>query len=263
MNYITSGIGFIKVGKDDETFRYVDVMPLLQKKDGVIEPYLFSYNFMQAKDTMEYDLPIEGLNNSETLAIVRNSNPSYSKNKSLYVGNYFLPQIASSVSASKVNSLASSTRHEDIDGNMSFSIYLTMNPGETWMEIFRISKDSSDPYGEVKSNKMEPLLERQYVGKRDFMKIVIIGVTVEPETWNYSISLVNQISKPVKWVVDTREYDYTRVPNKRELQIRNSKLVSLTSEGNLQIGNRVINSQPMEIELDPLITLFSGYDDPF
>lgn len=262
MNYVTSGIGFIKVGKEDNTYRYIDVIPLLNNKNSVIEPYVYAYDFLQKNRTLNYCIPVEGMNSESSLDIIKESNINYSKNEMLYISNYFLPQVNINSDVIESNEIASTTKSDGVDGDNSFSIYLITKPDETWIEVYDTSNEQSDPYGESNSSNVTSLMGRQYLSNPSFMKKVVIGVTVDPSTWNYSMSLVNQISNPVKWLVDDKNKDYTRINSKNNLVKSSNESVTLVS-GRLKIHDRLINSVGIDLEEIPIINMMTDYIDSF
>jgi hypothetical protein len=261
MNCNLSNISFIKVGKEDDTYRYIDILQIIDKKDVVIEPYAFTYDYIQKERSMFYSLPIEGFNNNEALNPLRLVYPTLNKNKLLTKTNYFLPQLSDDQSQN-INAIASSVSYEDlVNQTVNSNIFALIEPGESWFELYETSLDIDDPYGELNSDNVTMINDRQYLDFKNFLRSMVIGVTNDPTTWTYTQSVTSQVTKPVKWLVDQLEYDLQRIPSYKRLKEKNLGLVESLSD-KLIIGNRTINSVQQELpEKEESET--KTYIDPF
>ncbi len=261
MNCNLSNIGFIKVGKPDNSYRYIDIIQVLEGNDTLIEPYTFSYDYIQKDRTMFYSLPVEGMNNNETLNSITSLYNDLNKNKLLTKTNAFLPQISSDQSQINID-IASSVRSEDSENNtVNSNIFAMILPEESWIEIYETSLDVNDTYGENDYNNVTRVLERQQLDKIDFLRSLVIGITVDPTNWSYTQSIITQVEKPIKWFTDELAYDLKRVPSYNLKETLNNNLVILNSSG-IKIGNRVIFNSPENLEEVDLIT-YNDLTDTF
>lgn len=269
------GVGFLKIYKwelnesgdkvkNTSSYRIVDVMPSMELKDKIIEPYLFTYNYSQYANTFGYSLSAEEMNHSDVSNSLLSLDNNLSKSDILRFTSSFLPQ--NSERTATGNSVASSLYYVDEDTSYG-NIYLVLLQDEMFVELYSPSSDPTDPYGISEPLNVNLLRTADtseegdgsfMVDKEDYVRSLVIGVTQDLSKHKYNDPILKLASQPIKWLVDNEENNYARIPSINSIE-REKETVKAVTEG-LKIGDRIIvDSTPESLSINPYEV---GVNDP-
>lgn len=264
MNSYYSSASFIKMYDINKNLTRVVDLVKTPSLDGVKNPDLFYYEFLLKNNRVNYNLPVEGLNQGRVITTMTSLLPTSSRDELLFYSNCFLPQTSSGTE--DINSIGSIISIED-NNQLYSNIYVVGLPGERYMEVYEASDNPEDPYGIQDNSTLNLLLNEVDLGEEILSgTIIVVGVGLNSvEDWVYKNPILENLSKPVDSFIGSPKSNtsQTNTISKEDLETLTDSYTIESGVDFLKIRSRIVNSVPETIVKDTSGVVSTNYTDPF
>lgn len=246
-------IGFAKIlDENKNTIRFIDIIKNNSGIGSVRDPYFFMYENLTNSKGTNYNLPVEGLNHIDSITYSKQLDPSSSKSEILNRLNASLPQLHENQVTEELNEIGSFINVQS-GTDFNINVYTIIYPQEAYIEFFQPSPDNNDPYGLLNPENVNKLHSTELLDPIDKLRVVILGVNISKDEWNWKDPVIDSVKRPIYWVNRSDQENVNKLPSR--LEEFNEELNYNFSTGYvrlsqdfltrrlvLQIGNRVITS---------------------